>query len=202
MLADLVTLWTGRPISAATAAAWPASAGGGLDIAGVAARFDLAATRLSPVSGQELRAIGLPALLLVPDRDRSGVSLLRGITGDTAMLVDGGGAELSQPLTTLTSRLGGGEAWVLWRNLDGLPTDPGQRMTSTVAVSLGLRLHKLGHLAMPLPDGPDPRLEQGVRAFQRSVGLPEDGIVGPRTTLALSRLVAGSLAPSLGTAAR
>src|SRR5262249_22095515 len=72
MLADLLALWTGRPISAATAAAWPTSASGGLDIAGVAARFELAATRLSPVSGEELRAIGLPALLLVPDRDRSG----------------------------------------------------------------------------------------------------------------------------------
>ena len=76
-------------------------------------------------------------------------------------------------------------------------------MTPAVATAVALRLHKLGHLAMPLPHAYDARLVEAVRAFQQSAGLPADGILGPRTTLALSRVVAGPLAPSLaGEAAR
>ena len=58
-------------------------------------------------------------------------------------------------------------------------------------------LHKLGHLEMPLPHLYDARFAQAVRAFQQSTGLPADGILGPRTTLALSRVVAGAIAPSI-----
>jgi general secretion pathway protein A len=202
LLTDLIVLWTGRPLAAGVSAGWPAAADGSLDIPKIAARYDLAVTRLSQTGGEELRAIGLPALLSIPDAGQNRWFLLRRVSADTATLVDGAGNAVTQPLVAISARLNGGEVWVLWRNLDALPTDPGQQMTSAVAMAVALRLHKLGHLPAPLPQGPGPRLEQGVRAFQRSVGLPEDGIVGPRTTLALSRVVAGSLAPDLTTASR
>ena len=202
LLSELIALWTGRPVPATISAAWPSGADGRLDVVGAAARYDLAVTRLPETSGEELRAIGLPALLSWADAGQERVFLLRKVSGNAATLVDGAGQEVSQPLATITAGLRSGEAFVLWRNLDALPTDPGVQMTPAVAMAVALRLNKLGHLAPPLPQGPGPRLEQGVRAFQRSIGLPDDGIVGPRTTLALSRIVAGSLAPSLASTPR
>jgi general secretion pathway protein A len=196
VLAELIGLWSGRPVPAAVIAGWPAAADGALDIPGIAARYELATTRLAPTTAEELRAIGLPALLSLADTGGQ-LFLLRRVSGDTATLVDGTGTETQQPLAQLTTRLSGGDAVVLWRNLDALPTDPRQQMTPAVAMTVGLRLHRLGLVTTPVPQGPGPRLEQGVRAFQRSVGLPQDGIVGPRTTLALSRIVAGTLAPGL-----
>ena len=202
VLSELIALWTRQPVAPGVRAGWPAASDGTLDIAKVAARYDLTATHLPRTSGDELRAIGLPALLSVPDAGQPRWLLLRRVSADAVTVIDGAGTEVAQPLAAITARLNGAEAWVLWRNLDALPTDPGQPMTATVAMAVALRLHKLGHLEAPLPQEPGPRLEQGVRAFQRSVGLPEDGILGPRTTLALSRIVAGSLAPTLVAASR
>ena len=112
-------------------------------------------------------------------------------------LVDGTGTELRRQLGELDSTLAGAEAWVLWRNLDQLGTDGVRPMTPDTVLIVALRLHKLGHLEMPLPLLYDARFAQAVRAFQRSTGLPADGILGPRTTLALSRVVAGAIAPSI-----
>jgi peptidoglycan hydrolase-like protein with peptidoglycan-binding domain len=62
-------------------------------------------------------------------------------------------------------------------------------MTSTVIATVNLRLAKLGFGGGSLEDT--------VRRFQRASGLPEDGILGPRTTLALARATSGPFAPSL-----
>jgi hypothetical protein len=88
-------------------------------------------------------------------------------------------------------------AWVIWRNVDVLPASPNQELTPIVVMTLALRLQKLGLLSVPLPRGNDERLREAVRRFQSSVGLMPDGIVGPKTTLALSRVVAGHFGPTL-----
>jgi general secretion pathway protein A len=202
LLADLIALWSSQPLPPAVVAAWPAGADGMPDVATIGARYELAATRLIEPTAQELRAVGLPALLrMQPGRDGT-VLLLRRVGGETATLRDASGREIVWPFSELTARLTGVEAWLLWRNLDGLPIHPGPPMTPAVAMAIGLRLHKLGHLALPLPQGTDARLEQGISAFQRSVGLADDGVMGPRTTLALSRVVAGRLAPTILEASR
>jgi murein L,D-transpeptidase YcbB/YkuD len=91
--------------------------------------------------------------------------------------------------------------WFLWRNLDGLVTDGAASMTPAMVLSVGLRLHNLGHLELPPPHSAyDSRFVQAVRAFQRSTGLVQDGVMGPRTTLALSRVVTSAVAPSVVTA--
>ncbi|HET7874553.1 MAG TPA: peptidoglycan-binding domain-containing protein, partial [Methylomirabilota bacterium] len=88
--------------------------------------------------------------------------------------------------------------WIIWRNVDQLPGDPAQEMSPTVLATLALRLHKLGYLSGSLPASYDGRLREAVQRFQRDMALSEDGIVGPRTTLALSRVIGGRFNPTLG----
>jgi general secretion pathway protein A len=200
LLAELIALWTERPVPPAVAAAWPTAEDGTLDVAAVGARYQLAATRLLGPTVDELRAIGLPALLETGPDGRA--LLLRRVSSEGAALTAENGSEVRWPLDEMSARLRGGAAWLLWRNLDDLPIDASRGLTPAVATAVALRLHKLGHLAMPLPRGREARLQQGVSAFQRSVGLPMDGLMGPRTTLALSRVVAGKLAPTIVEAPR
>ena len=197
LLGELIALWTLQSPPPSAMAGWPALADGDVDIVGVADRYQLAATRLPRITAGELRAIGLPALLELNGAQEPSVLLVRRIAGNTVTLVDGTGTELRRQLGELDSTLAGAEAWVLWRNLDQLGTDGVRPMTPDTVLTVALRLHKLGHLEMPLPHLYDARFAQAVQAFQRSTGLPADGILGPRTTLALSRVVAGAIAPSI-----
>ena len=197
LLAELIALWTLQSPPQSDMAAWPALADGVIDTARVADRYQLIATRLPRLTAAELRAIGLPALLELDGAQEPSVLLFRRIAGDTVTLVDGTGTELRYQLDELDSKLVGAEAWVLWRNLDQLPVNGARSMTPATVLTVALRLHKLGHLDMPLPHLYDARLVEAVRAFQRSTGLPADGILGPRTTLTLSRVVAGALAPNI-----
>jgi Putative peptidoglycan binding domain. len=103
------------------------------------------------------------------------------------------GEERRVPVDQLELR----SAWVVWRNVDLLPTDPATGMTPMVIATVGLRLGKLGFLSGPPPATADGRLEQAIRRFQRSAGLDEDGIMGPRTTVALARATAGPFGPTL-----
>ena len=198
VLAQLIGLWTLQSPPSKVIASWPTLADGAVDIPSVAERYQLTATSLTGTTAADLRAIGLPALI---QQRQTGLSLLRNIVGDTATLVDAMGAERREDLRTLESRLTEAGVWLLWRNLDELVTDGARSMTPAMVLSVALRLHNLGHLAMPLPYSVyDPRFTRAVRAFQRSTGLAEDGIIGPRTTVALSRVVASAVAPSIGAA--
>src|SRR5437867_3570858 len=197
LLAELIALWTLQAPPRSDIAAWPALADGVIDIARVADRYQLIATRLPRLTAAELRAIGLPALLELDGAQEPSVLLLRRIAGDTVTLVDGTGTELRYQLDELDSKLVRAEAWVLWRNLDQLPVNGARSMTPATVLTVALRLHKLGHLEMPIPHLYDARLVEAVRAFQRSTGLRDDGVLGPRTTLALSRVVASAVAPSI-----
>ncbi|PYN83530.1 MAG: hypothetical protein DMD96_01990 [Candidatus Rokuibacteriota bacterium] len=195
LLAELITLWTVQSPPRSAVAEWPALADGAVDIASVADRYRLTATRLPWVTAAELRAIGLPALLELDGVQEPSVLLLRRIADDAVTLVDATGAEHRAQLGELDSKLAHAVVWVLWRNVDQLPADGARPMTRDTVFAVALRLHKLGYLASPLPRLYDIRLTEAVRAFQRSTGLPTDGILGPRTTLALSRVVA--VAPSI-----
>jgi general secretion pathway protein A len=197
LLAELITLWIVHSPPLSAVAEWPALADGAVDIASVADRYRLTATRLPWVTAGELRAIGLPALLELDGVEEPSVLLLRRIADDAVTLVDATGAEHRGQLGELDSKLAHAVVWVLWRNVDQLPADGARPMTRDTVFAVALRLHKLGYLASPLPRLYDTRLAEAVRAFQRSTGLPTDGILGPRTTLALSRVVAGGVAPSI-----
>ena len=189
LLARLLRLWgVSEELDGSAIAAWPTLPGGALDVAAVAGRYHLAATFLADTSIGDVRAVGLPVLVDVEERGVRQALLLRRMGRDAAVLVTAAGEERQVPL----DQLEGGwtrSAWVLWRNVDLLPTDPATRMTPTVATTVSLRLTKLGF--------PGERLDESVRRFQRANGLTEDGIMGPRTTLALARATTGPFGPSL-----
>ena len=197
LVVQLLRLWgITDDFSTATVAAWPSEGGGALDLAAVAARYQLSATNLPDTTMPELRAIGLPAIVELRDREGRRPFLLRRLSRDGVILLSPSGEEVrfsSGSFEDAWTR----SAWFVWRNVDQVPSDPHQELNPTVLTTLGLRLQKLGHLSPPLPTVNGERFQQGVRRFQQATGLPEDGIVGPRTTLALSRVTGGRFSPTI-----
>jgi general secretion pathway protein A len=198
LVARLLALWGVGDASADRALpGWPTLPDGSLDIAGTAARYQLAATYLPSTSLADLRAIGLPALVELADAPAGRPYLLRSIGAETAALISPSGEEARFALNSLDPAWTR-SAWIVWRNVDQLPPDPRQAMNPTVLTTIALRLQKLGYLTGPLPGTYDGRFQQAVRRFQKAVGgLQEDGVVGPRTTMALSRVVGGRFSPTI-----
>jgi len=198
LMKHLLALWGVEDASAAGAVpAWSTNPDGSLDIAGVATRYQLSATFLPVTSLSDLRAIGLPALVELSDAPAGRPYLLRWIGTDTATLVAPSGEEARFALNSLDPAWTR-SAWIVWRNVDQLPLDPWRDLTPTVLTTIGLRLQKLGYLSPPVPPSYDSRFQLAVRRFQRAVGgLQEDGIVGPRTAIALSRVVGGRFNPTI-----
>jgi general secretion pathway protein A len=197
LLVEMLRMWGVADLSDAALATWPVTAGAP-DVAAIAARYQLAATFLPATTLDELRAIGLPALIEIADGAGPQVHLVRRVDPEAFVLQRADGQSVRHPVDRLDAAWSR-SAWVLWRNVDQLPVNPMEEMTPTVLTTLALRLHKLGHLPAPVPRSMEGRFVQGVRDFQRAVGLPEDGIVGPRTTLALSRVVGGRFIPVIAT---
>jgi general secretion pathway protein A len=187
LVARLLALWGVESRRAAEdLGGWPGSADGSPDIAAIAAGYGLAATFLSEATLAELRAIDRPALVELRASGPPRAYVLRGLERDTAILTGPRGDERRLTTEALLAAWSGA-MWVLWRNVDRLPENPSQDMTPAVLGRLATRLQNQGFLAGPLPTAPGPGFEQAVRRFQRYAGLREDGLVGPRTTLALAR---------------
>jgi general secretion pathway protein A len=199
LVVRLLTLWGVKDdLTEVMAARAPGGPDGALDLPAVVERYQLTATFLPATTLAELRAIALPALVELAEPTGRRWFLMRRLHGDTVVLTDTvvrdttrSASELAQAWTRT--------AWIVWRNVDQLPINPADEMTPTVVATLGLRLHKLGHLEEPLPASAEDRFRSAVREFQRAVGLPADGRVGPRTTLALARVVGGKFNPTIAT---
>ena len=197
LLAQVLTLWgVNEDLSEQAIRAWPAAADGTPDVPAIAARYQLSATWLPETTLEELRAMDLPAILELEGRSARGPYLLSRLDGPAATLTSSSGAEARVTVDDLDESWTQ-SAWVMWRNVDLLPVDPNHELTPIVIATLALRLQKLGLLSAPMPTSNTERFQQAVRRFQASLGLEPDGIVGPRTTLALSRVVAGRFGPSL-----
>jgi len=197
LLVQVLRLWgVNEELSDGIIAAWPVDAARAPDLAAIAASYQLSATLLPETTLAELRAIGLPALMQTGGSEGARALLLRGIEGDTAVLATPTGEETHIALDRLEAAWNH-QAWIIWRNIDLLPADPNQELTPTVVATLALRLQKLGHLTPPVPTTNNERFQQAVRRFQRATGLQDDGIVGPRTTLALSRVIGGRFSPTI-----
>jgi general secretion pathway protein A len=198
LLGSVLTLWgvSDDLADQAVVAAWPLGSDGAPDVPAIAARYQLSATRLPETTLDELRAINLPAILEMNDRSATPSYLLSRLDGALATLTSPSGEQTRVPLEELEGAWGH-SAWVIWRNVDMLPVDPVHELTPIVVATLALRLQKLGLLEPPMPAGNTERFQAAVRRFQSSIGLTPDGIVGPRTTLALSRVVGGRFGPTL-----
>jgi len=198
LLAQLLAIW-GVPDASGDKGMppWPQNGDGTLDIAGVAARYQLVATYVPALTLSDLRSIGLPALLELADAPAGRPHLLRWIGRETATLVSPSGEEARFALDSLDPAWTRA-AWIVWRNVDQLPADPRSDMTQAVLSTIALRLQKLGYLSGPTPSTYDARFQQAVRRFQRGVGgLHEDGVIGPRTVMALSRVAGGRSSPTI-----
>jgi general secretion pathway protein A len=197
LMARALKLWgVGGNLSDEIVATWPDAPGFGLDLPAVASRYQLTATLLAAATLADLRAISLPAFLEMQEATGPRWYLLSGLRADSALLTDAEGRATTRTTSEVTSAWTR-RAWIVWRNVDQLPVNPAEAMTPTVLTTVALRLHKLGHLTGPLPESAEERFRAAVRDFQRTVGLPTDGQVGPRTTLALARVVGGTFNPPL-----
>jgi general secretion pathway protein A len=196
LVARLLGTWGVREPLAVSMKAWPAQADV-LDVAAIAVRHRLAATRLDPVELADLRAIGLPAIVEVQEPGGRRPYLALAIDHDQARLAAPTGEEVRVTLGSLEASWTRA-AWLIWRNVDGLPTGPGEPWTPAMWAAAASRLRSLGYLP-PNPSGSseEERMFEAIRRFQASAGLRSDGILGPLTVLALARAAAGPLTPSL-----
>ena len=191
IMAQSLKLWgVADGLSEQAMRAWPAAQDGRLDIDAVAARYQLSATRLQTASLPGLRAVGLPALVELSDRVTRYPYLLRWLGRERATLVGPDGAEARVTVDVLEAAWTH-SAWILWRNPDGLPARPDGTLSPSATAAVSSRLWKLGHLSSPTPAANPAQFRQAVRRFQRAVGLDDDGVVGPMTTLALARATGG-----------
>jgi general secretion pathway protein A len=196
LVARLLGVWGVREPLADSMKAWPAQADV-LDVAAIAGRHRLAATRLDPVELADLRAIGLPAIVEVQEPAGRRPYLALAIDRDQARLAAPTGEEARMTLGSLEASWTRA-AWLIWRNVDGLPTGPGEPWTPAMWAAAASRLRSLGYLPPNPSDSSDEeRMFEAIRRFQASAGLRSDGILGPLTVLALARAAAGPLAPGL-----
>jgi general secretion pathway protein A len=198
LLARLFRLWgVNEDLTEEVVGAWPTAADGTNDVVAIAAQYQLSATPLPATTLAELRAVDLPAILELSERSGHRPYLLRWLDGPVAIMTSPAGEETRLAVDALEGSWTH-SAWIIWRNVDLLPADPNEDLTPIVVTTLALRLQKLGLLSPPLPTSNDERFQRAIRSFQISRGLAPDGIVGPRTTLALSRVIAGRFGPTLG----
>ena len=121
----------------------------------------------------QLRALDVPAVLEMfhPSRTDTSFVTLLGLDAANALVAAGDDPPVLVPVTqveTFWTR----EAVVAWPEDEVLRADPAQRMAWARGILSGLGYSE-----------PDP--ESAVRRFQRDAQLVSDGLLGPRTRLAL-----------------
>jgi general secretion pathway protein A len=201
LLRQTIALWgVSEDMLTGSSGGWPTTDEGLPDVPAVAARYQLSATLLPATSVEELRAMDLPAIVALRTGSEEHPYLLRFLDQSNATLISPSGQTARTTIAELEAAWSH-SAWMIWRNIDLLPADPHQDLSPAVVSTVSLRLQRLGLLSAPLPTSNSDRFQEAVRRFQSSMGLAVDGIVGPKTTLALSRVTTGRFGPTLSASA-
>jgi general secretion pathway protein A len=192
VLRKLLSLWGIKSMEGA--AAWPATPDGSPDVRLIAARHGLEAVRLDNPPWSDIEAIGLPAVLEWEGEAR--LHLLLRVRNDLAFLLSPDGREERRAVEEMRQkRLR--SIWLLWLNPDGWTALPNMEWTGRMVTLFAARLNALGYLDHPLPSSYDARFASAVRQFQHKAGLAADGVLGPRTAMALVRVAGGQVIPRL-----
>ncbi|MBI4529740.1 MAG: AAA family ATPase [Deltaproteobacteria bacterium] len=192
LLKKLLDLWGIKVIQ--DKEAWPMSPDGSLDVRLIAARHGLEALRLDKPSWSEIEAVGLPAVVEWEGENQP--HLLIRVSDDSVMFLAAGGREERRPLEQVQrEKLRSG--WLLWLNGDGWTSLPTAEWTGRLITLFAARLNALGYLSYPLPAKYDERLKTAISQFQRKTRLSADGVLGPRTAMALVRVTGGEGIPRL-----
>ncbi len=156
------------------------------DVLGTLERRRLGVIDLSGGDLASLRSFNHPALLRIEGAD--GVPrliVLRELDAWHATL-DGVGPTGSVRVSAAElAALWDGEAWVPWRDFESLPEFLQQGANARALLWLQESLASLGFYRGPITGRFDGETQAAVRAFQRSRALTEDGMVGPKTKMAL-----------------
>jgi len=209
-LAQLEQALAARPAGAVTAAAVDAALGAWGD-APLAAGSLALADALQALEGRgfsvlalqgttldSLDGLGYPALLVLPGTDgATRLAWLASLEGDAVTLA---GVDAPAPLRLSRGELAArwsGEAFVVWRDFEGLPETLSEGATGEDVSWLQAALTELG-FRLPGANGRfDLATLAAVMAFQQGHDLAPDGAVGPRTKMALYRALARYPVPRL-----
>jgi len=151
-----------------------------------------------PLNGNRsmLQLLDLPAVVeLRGGTDGTVYAALLGIDGDRiALAVDG------RPVTidaASLDRFWFGQAWIVWRDFDGLGPTFGKEASGTPVMRLQALLHRAGLYTGPTNGAWDDATQSAVLGFQRSRRLDADGRVGRLTRIVLYAAAGGYARPTL-----
>jgi len=193
-LARLLALWGVEEQRPEGSAHWPVTPDGFPYVRVIAARHGLEAVFFETLPWNAISAIGLPVLVKIGE-EKTFALLLR-LEGDRAVLLSSQGLEYERPIRALAAQQLR-SAWFLWRNTDEWALLSPREWSPRLVTLVAARLHGAGYLRAPLPATYDTRFSAAVRRFQQEVGLEADGIIGPRTVLALVRVTEHAAVPTL-----
>jgi general secretion pathway protein A len=184
LLQKLLSFWGIKTTRDREVRAWPVTPDGSPDVRLIAARHGLEAVELNSPPWSDIEAIGMPAILQW-DEEAPPRLLIR-IEKDSALFLAPDGTAKRRPVEELRQKRPA-SSWILWRNVDGWTRLSTMEWTGRMVTLFAARLNGLGYLDYPLPSIYDDRFTEAVRRFQHGVGLLADGVLGPRTAMALAR---------------
>ncbi len=149
-----------------------------------------------------LRLLDLPALvaLRIPGWTTPRLVALRGLDAERALVaIDGATVAI---VSSALEELWSGQAYVLWRDFDGLGPTLARGARGVAVARLQQLLRRSGTFRGTDTGVFDPATEAAVREFQRTHQLTADGLVGPLTRIVLYGVAGEARPPTLARGGR